>query len=887
MSWLSLNWRRFFHRRRSDRDLAREIAAHFNEERAENIARGLTPEEADRRACIKFGSPRRVHEDLWQQNSVAPFENLTRDLRYTVRTLARTPGFTLTAILVMALGIGATTALFTVVRSVLLNPLPYPNSSRLVSLYESENASTRSVASPWMPVAGGVFHEWQRATQNTAQMALVSPWQGYNVSATGGQLPESITAAWVSWNLFRVLGVAPALGRDFLASDDQPSAAATAILSNSFWKRRFAADPSIVGKTVYLNANPYTIIGVMPESFPWNFNSKNQLWTAAGHESPSLMRVLDDHEFLVVARLVPGATLNRLVNQVDTVQHNIKLAHPDPAVHTRAIGRPLLDDLVEDFKTPLYALLAATICVLLIACLNVANLLVARSAARQKDLAIRAALGGSRWRLIREHLTESLVLSVTGGILGLLLAVAALAWLAHSKIALARSQEIHVDLWALAYVIAVSTITGLVAGLIPSLGLHAGQLLEFLQSSSRSHSGGRSRAQLRKALLTAEVSLTVVLLLGAGLLLKSYQQLRTRDLGCATDNVLTMGFSLPDAHYKEPVQKNAFSEQLLARVRALPGVQAAGLSTTLPGEGWGGDDGVTIVEHPPLPKGQGIDLMRRAVDPGYFAALQIPLIQGRYLRNDERLDHAKFAIISESTANKYFPGEDPIGRHLKIDTEGPHGQPYEIVGVVGDTRWNITQPMRPTFYDPLLSGDFHGAGLVVRGSRNVDVQSLALPIQKIFGQLDPDLPVANVLTMRQNIGVATQQDQFNSVLVLAFAIIALVLAAVGLYGVLSYLVTQRTGEFGIRIALGAQRAEVMRLTLADGLAPVLLGLILGLGGGAAVIRLLREMLYGMSPFDWNVFSTVVVVLAITAALACIIPAWRASQLDPAQALRAE
>jgi predicted permease len=744
-----MSWFGIFHRRRHDRDLAREIAAHFNEERAENIARGLSPAEADRLARIKFGSARRVHEDLWQQNSLVPFENLARDLRFTIRTFARTPGFTLTAILVMALGIGATTALFTIVKSVLLDPLPYPHSSRLVSLYESDAVS--NTPTPWNPAAAGTFAEWQRATRSTAQMALLSPWQGYNVSASGAQLPESVSATWCSWNLFRVLGVAPTLGRDFLAPDDKPSAQATAILSNSFWKRRFAADPAIIGKSVWLDAKPYTVIGVMPASFAFP-TPKVQLWTPVAHEAPWLMRTFEDHPFLVVARLNSGTTLASLISQVDTVQRRIKLAHPEADVHNRAIGRPLLDDIVEGYTTPLYALLAATICVLLIACLNVANLLVARSAARQKDLAIRAALGGSRWRLIREHLTESLVLSVGGGILGLLLAMGALAWLAHSRVALARSEEIHLDLWALTFVIAISTLTGLVAGLIPSLSLHAGQLLESLQSSSRSHSGGRGRAQLRKALLTAEVGLTVVLLLGAGLLLKSYQRLRTTDLGCAVDNVLTMGFNLPDVSYPQPTQRVAFYEQLLARVRALPGVQAAALSTALPNQGWGGDNLISIAEHPPLPKGQGIDFMRRAVDPGYFAALQIPLLRGRYFRDDERFDRAHVAIISELTAKQYFPGEDPVGRHLKMPEDNDNTV-YEIVGAVGDTRWMISQPERPTWYRPLWDGKSVWTALAIRGSSNVE--SVALPVQKIFGQMDPDLPVSDVLTMRQNIGLAT------------------------------------------------------------------------------------------------------------------------------------
>jgi predicted permease len=874
-----MNLKKFFSRRKRDTEFAREIETHITHEIDENLARGLSPEEARRQAYLKFGSPRRVREEEWEHSTLRFFDDLWRDCKYSARTLWRTPGFALVAIIVMALGIGANTALFTVVRSVLVKPLPYPDSDRLLSVYEKVEHSKSP--SPWMPVDAGSFGVWKHSAQHLAELALICPWEQYNVSASNGQLPETIAAAWISSNLFHTLGVTPMLGRDFTTQDDQPSAQATVILSSSFWKRRFAGDPAIIGKSIWLYAKQYTVIGVMPPSFTYP-TAKIQVWTPVYHEArPELIATFSDHEFIGLARLFPGVTMASLASQLDTVQKEIAHQHPEPAVHDGAIARTLLDDTVEDYKTPLYAMLAATACVLLIACLNVANLLIARSAARQHDLAIRSALGGSRWRLIREHLAEGLVLSVCGGATGLLLAYAALAWLAHTPLDLARAEAIHIDGTVLLFVVALVTFCGMLAGLVPSLSLRPKQLLETLQQSSRSQSGGVGRVPARKALLAAEVGLTVVLLTAAGLLIKSYQRLRTTDIGMPTDNVLSLSFSLPEEHYKKPPQIIAFFDQLLTRVRTLPGVTAAGLTTAAPGEGWGGDVSAFVVEHPPVSPDQWIDLMHRGVDPGYFSAMQIPLVRGRFFTAQKWPDQQHATILSQSAARQFFPNEDPIGRHIKLED----GSTYEVVGIVGDTRWLVSQPVRPTGYLPLYNGDYSHATLLVRSAR--DVETLAVPIQKVIGALDPDLPVSDVMTVEQNIGRSMQQAAVNSVLVLAFAIIALLLAAVGLYGVLSYLATQRTGEIGIRIALGAQRSSVLRLLLIDGLTPAWVGLILGLIGSGFTVQLIRSMLYGTQPLDWTIFATVAALLLIVAATACAIPAWRASRLDPVQALRME
>lgn len=874
--------RRFLRRRAKDEDLAREIDAHIAEEVDDNLARGMSAEEARRRAYVKFGSTRNVREDLWRWNSVKPLEDILRNLRYVARTLRRAPGFTLAVILVMALGIGASTAMFTVVRSVLLKPLPFREPARLIRLYEHSTDDKFS----YNFVAAGIFAEWKKQSHSFSDLTILSPFGEYNLSGAGGQLPEKVRAAECSWNLFATLGVEPALGRTFRSADDQLSAAATVVLSWGLFNRRFGGDPRILNHTIRLNAKTYTVIGVMPPWFAYPEQSI-QLWTPIYHEqSAQDMQALDSHDFVAIGRLQSGATETQGRAELSLIVRRIHDQHLDnPFVSKGANTLPLLEDMVGDIKTPLYVLLAATACVLLIACLNVANLLVARAAAGRRELAIRAALGGSRGRLLGEHLTESLVLSAAGGAAGLLVADAVIQWLVSTRQDISRVEAIHIDGVVVFFTLGLIFFGAAFAGLISSASAAGDKVLSALQESSRSHTGGPARVSLRKWLLSLEVGLTVVLLIGAGLLLKSYQRLRTSDLGCLTNNVLTMRFSLPEAEYSQAAQRVNFFEALLERVRSLPRVQAAGLVRAVPGQGYGGDSGFWIAEYPPLPLGQSQYAIVRWADPGYFAALGIPLLHGDTFERSERLDKANEVIISASFARQYFSGEDPIGKHLLALGR----RSFKVVGVVGDTRFLVSKPAQPIMYFPiyakLYGGVPNGATLAVRSAR--DVTTLALPIQQVVQQLDAELPISDVLTMDQVIGKSTLDASFDATLLGAFAVLALVLAAVGLFGVLSYIVVQRTAEIGIRVALGAQRREVLKLTLTDGLRPASLGLLLGLAGGVAVAKAIRGLLYGVQPLDSGVFAGVTIILLGVASAACLLPAWRASRLDPVQALRVE
>lgn len=886
MRWvqrLRMSMMALFHRRSERARLQAELSFHLEQQIAENVAAGMAPEEARLAALRLFGNQTLFDEETrstWSWNWLG---SLWRDVRYGLRTLKRAPGFALTAILVMALGIGATTSLFTIVRSVLLRPLPFHDPDKLVMLYEHFRQTPQF---PYNQVSPADFRDWREKTHGFEDMGVWRWWAGH-ISTMQGQMPEVVTGAGGSWNLFSVLGVQPVFGRTFTPDEDRFGGNDVVMLTWNLFQSRFSGDKDIVGKQVRIDSKPYTVVGILPAWFTYP-DPEVKVWIPHTPVfTPEEFRP-DNHWSYVIARLKDKQSTAAALKEVSALQYQIHMQNLGKPVAEDVVMRPMIDDVVEDAKTPLIVLMCSVGCMLLIACLNVSNLLVARGAARRKEVAIRGALGGSRWKLIQEQMTESLLISIAGGAVGWGLSVVATKWLATHWSDLPRADAIRVDGSVSTFAIAVVLLTALFAGLAPAISSTGKSLLGALQDSARSIGGSVSRAALRKVLLTAEIALTVVLLISAGLLFKSFIHLRTSDLGCLTDNVLTMRYGLPVKKYDSPEKVLAFHEALLTRVRSLPGVQAAGLISRAPGAGQEGDNVFTIPEHPAQGPSLQMDALRRAADPGYFSALGIPVLSGRTFNEQDKLGRTHHVIISKQFAQQFFPGEDPIGKHVRTAFFGSKEEVYEIIGVVGDTIYVIGKPIRATIYHPILTGDplqDSVATLVVRTA--VEPLSLAVQIQKQISTLDSEMPTYKVQTMQQIIGEATASESFSASLVLAFAILSLMLAAVGLYGVLSYLVTQRVSEIGIRMALGAQRSEILRLVLFDGMRPVLIGLGIGLAGGAVAGVLIKSILFGTRPLDPGVFAAMVFTLLLTAAIASAVPALRAYRIEPTEALRME
>jgi len=881
---LSMQIRMLLSRRKKDAQLQKELCFHLEQQIVENLAAGMSREEARKAATRSFGDPGLVREQTRATWSWYGLEKLGRDLKYGIRTLLRSPGFTVVSVLVMALGIGATTSLFTMVRAVLLRPLPFRDSGKLVMLYEHYRQGKGGDG--FNAVAPGDYRDWRSQTHGFEDMAAMRGYGGI-LSGVHSELPEVVQSAGGSANLFPLLGVTPVYGRLFTEAEDQPKGEPVVLLTWSLFQRRFAADPSIIGKQIHLDTIPATVVGVLPDWFTYP-DARIQFWIPYAQTfEPEQYGIHDGHQSMVVARLKPGISAEAATREVSSLQYRIHLANASKPVAEDVWSRPMIDDVVKNVKTPLLVLLCAVGCMLLIACLNVSNLLVARAAARSKEVAIRGALGGGRLTLIREQMAESLLICLAGGGLGLLLSLASTRWLASHWRNLPRADAVHVDGWVFAFALGLVVATALLAGLVPAISSTGKGSLSALQESSRSIGGSASRARLRKGMLAAEIALTVTLLAAAGLLFHSFLRLRTADLGCRIDHVMTMKFGLPEIQYDTREKVMLFHQSLLERIRRLPGVHGAALVSTPPGAGPNGDRVFTIVEKPAPSYSLQYDAMTLIADPQYFSVMQIPLLRGRVFTEHERLGNTHYIVISKKFVDQFLSGDDPIGKHVRSGWD-TNVENYEIIGEVGDTVYDVTKPIEATMYFPILSGiPNRTSEATIVAWTSVDPLAMSTPIQQQISALEPELPVYNALTMDQILGKTTASQGFAADLLLAFAAISLLLAGVGLYGVLSYLVTQRMPEMGIRIALGAQRSEVLRVVLIDGMRPVLFGALAGLAGAAATGSLMRSMLYGASPYDPLVIASMVGCLLLIAVAACILPAWRALRLNPMQALRTE
>jgi predicted permease len=806
---------------------------------------------------------------------------LWQDVRYGARTLWKRPGFTAVAVLTLALGIGANTAIFSLVNAVLLRPLPFREPERLVMVWED----AARIGFPKNTPAPANFVDWKTQTRSFEGMAALM-FASYNLTGQGE--PQKIAAHAVTADLFPLLGVKPARGRGFTPDEEKPGADGVVVISHGLWRDAFGADPGLVGRDIMLNGAKRTVIGVMPEGFQF-LDPSVRLWVPLA-QAPEDWANRGGHYLQVVARMKPGVSVEQADADVKTVMARISRDNPDEAAELGAYVLPLRDEVAGDVRRPLIMLVVAVAFVLLIACANVAGLLLSRSAARRREIAIRVALGAGRWRVVRQLLTESALLSLAGAAAGTLLALWSFAFLRRlvpPSMSLATS--LNIDGRALGFTLLVSLVTATLFGLAPALQaskFEPGDTLK--QGGGRGGVGGASR-RLRGAFVVAEVALSLVLLVGAGLLIQSLNKLRGQYEGIRPDDVLTLRTVLPQNRYTEHAQREAFYDAVLARVRRLPGVVSAGYTTTVPLTWKGGTSGVSIEGRAPAP-GLGNDANHRQVTADYLQALGVPLKAGRYLEETDGPRSLPAAVVNEAMARAYWPGEDAVGKRFKVG--GPDSpRPWlTIVGVVGDVRqMGLDAPVKPEMYLPYRQVDyqqwFAPGYLVIRTS--VEPESLAAAVRREVYAVDPEQPVSNVQTMAEILGEEAQQRQTGMTLLAVFAGVALLLAALGIYGVLSFFVVQHTQEIGVRLALGAQRRAILALVLRRGMRLALLGVGLGLAGALALTRFIQSQLFGVSAADPLTYAGIALLLAAVALVACLVPARRATKVDPMVALRYE
>ena len=802
-------------------------------------------------------------------------DSLLRDLRYALRTLRKTPGFTFFAVLTLALGIGATSTIFSVVNTVLLSPLPYRDAGRIVAVYEF---SARDGVDGF-PVSPANFLDWRRDAQSFASIAAS---RGQSMNFTGrGTVPERIFGARVTASYFEVLGLQPRLGRAFTAEEDAPNGPRAVVLSDALWRRRFSADPTVVGQTVTLNNEPYTVVGVAPASLRLP-SAETEFWLPFGF-GPQDAENRGAHSLGVVARLKPGVTVEQAGTEMKAIAARIEQAFPEVQGGFTTLVRPLSEDIVGDARTPLLVLAGAVGFVLLICCANVANLMLARAAGRQKEIAIRSAIGAGRRDIVRQLLAESVVLAVVGGLAGLLLATWGIDLLvALGPRELPRLGELTVDGRVVGFALAASLLTGIVFGVAPALQASRADLNDTLKDGTKGSSAGPGRARARQALLVAEVAISLTLLVGAGLMIKSMARLRDVDPGFDAANLVVGSVSLPDAKYDTPVKRVAFYQQVLERLQNTPGVERAAFVANLPLSGALAMSGYWIEGKTPRNDNTQVPVASvYSVVGDYWGAMGIPLKRGRLLTDADREGAQRVAVVNEALVREHFGGEDPIGKRFLFD---PNGEEFfEIVGVVGDVvHRGLGEAKPPQLYTPYAQTAFGGLTAVVRG-RNAG--QLAGALRREVRAVDADQPVARLRTMEEVIAEGIARPRFITILLGAFAGVALTLAVVGIYGVVAYSVAQRTQEFGIRMALGADAGRVLREVVGQAAKVTAIGVAIGVVAALFLSRALTTLLFQVGATDPATYAAIAAVLLGATVVASWIPARRATRVTPLSALR--
>ena len=874
---LRLRLRALLHTAEMERELDEELRFHLEKEAEQNMARGMSPNEARLAALRSFGGVEQVKEESRDSRGVRFLEELRQDLRYGARRLVKNPGFTVVAVITLALGIGANTAIFSVVNTVLLQPLPYKDSDRLMMVWEE---NTRQ-GFPRNSLSAANYIDWRDQNQVFEGTAVLAH-QSFNL--TGAGEPERIDGRRVSTSLFGVLGVEPQLGRAFLPEEDQAGSNRVVIISHGLWQRRFGSDTSIIGKPLALNGESYTVVGVMPPHF--QFPSREvDMWVPIAFNAREAAN-RGRHYLESVARLKPGITLEQARADMNDIATKLQQQYPDTNTGIGAVVIPLHEQVVGDIKPALLVLLGAVGLVLLIACVNVANLLLARAAAREKEIAIRLALGGRRFRLVRQFMTESVLMAAIGGVVGLLLAMSGVNLLrAFIPENISQVKAVTIDARVLGFTLLASLLTGIIFGLVPATHASKFDLNEPLKEGGRDSSAGSRGNRIRGLLVIAEVAVSLVILIGAGLLIKSFVRLNKVDPGFQAKNLLTMQVVLPQSKYSEPRVRSAFYTELLKRIESLPGVESAAVTNYVPLLMQGDTVGITIEGRPDPGPGQVLDVVTRVISLHYFNALGIEVLQGREFTEQDKANDV--VIINETMARRLWPAEDPIGKRIKVGSFNTSNPWMTIIGMVKDVRqFELTAEPRLQMYLPYEQiPSFPPYHLAVR--TNVEPLSVATAVRRTVWDIDKDQPVSNIRTMENVVSESVSRQRFSTLLLGLFAAVALVLAAVGIYGVISYSVAQRTREIGIRMALGAQSRDVLKQVIGQGVKLALAGVVVGMIGAFALTRLMRSLLFGVSVTDPLTFVGLSLLLIVVALVACWIPAQRATKVDPLLALRYE